>query len=87
MDLTTAFENAQQKVKTLSQKPDNQELLQLYSHFKQATVGDINEERPGGFDFVAIAKYNAWERLIGTEKDVAAAKYIELVNSLLNKYN
>jgi diazepam-binding inhibitor (GABA receptor modulating acyl-CoA-binding protein) len=87
MDLNTAFENAQQRVKTLSQKPDNQELLQLYSHFKQATEGDINEERPGGFDFVAIAKYNAWERLKGTEKDVAAAKYIELVDALLIKYN
>jgi diazepam-binding inhibitor (GABA receptor modulator, acyl-CoA-binding protein) len=72
--------------KRFTSKPSNEELLKLYSLYKQAKEGDNNEERPGGFDFVAAAKYNSWLALKGKSKEDAASAYIELVNGLSTKY-
>ena len=60
MSLEDQFNAAQAKSKTLAQKPSNDVLLKLYSLFKQGAVGDVNVERPGGFDFVGAAKFDAW---------------------------
>ncbi|MFY8126786.1 MAG: acyl-CoA-binding protein [Chitinophagaceae bacterium] len=69
--------------KTLSQKPDNETLLKLYSLYKQATEGDVNGEAPSNpFDFVAKAKYNAWEQIKGTSKEDAMVQYINLIAQL-----
>jgi diazepam-binding inhibitor (GABA receptor modulator, acyl-CoA-binding protein) len=69
--------------KTLSQKPDNETLLKLYSLYKQATEGDVNGEAPTNpFDFVAKAKYNAWEQIKGTTKEDAMQQYINLIAQL-----
>ena len=38
--------------------------------------------RPGGFDFKAIAKYDAWIGLRGTSKDAARQQYVDLVKVL-----
>jgi acyl-CoA-binding protein len=38
----------------------------LYGLFKQATVGDINGEKPGLLDFRKKAKYDAWNEFQGT---------------------
>jgi diazepam-binding inhibitor (GABA receptor modulator, acyl-CoA-binding protein) len=54
------LESAVDLTKKFTSKPSNEELLKLYSLYKQATEGDNKEERPGGFDFVAAAKYNSW---------------------------
>ncbi|MFZ6663188.1 acyl-CoA-binding protein [Peijinzhouia sedimentorum] len=87
MELKESFESAQVRIKQLTEKPDNQDLLKLYSLFKQATEGDVQGERPGGFDFAAIAKFNAWERLKGTSKEKAMEDYISTVDTLLEKYD
>jgi diazepam-binding inhibitor (GABA receptor modulating acyl-CoA-binding protein) len=76
------FEAAAQRAQQLPAKPSNMVLLQLYALYKQATEGDIEGDRPGGFDFKAIAKYDAWSGLNGTSKDAARQQYVELVNSL-----
>ena len=80
------FEEAVKRSKDLPQRPSNEELLKLYALYKQATEGDNIEERPGGFDFKAIAKYDAWKELTGKGKEVASSEYIELVDSLHHKY-
>lgn len=80
------FEEAVKKSKDLPQRPSNEELLKLYALYKQATDGDNNEERPGGFDFKAIAKHNAWEEEKGKSKEDAMNEYITLVNNLHQKY-
>ena len=36
------FEQAAEKVKNLKEKPSDEDLLEIYALFKQATVGDIN---------------------------------------------
>ena len=77
-----AFEEAVAKSKTLTERPSNDILLNLYALYKQVTEGDIKGERPGGFDFKGAAKYDAWESQKGKKPEVASKEYIELVNSL-----
>ena len=82
MNLKETFDTAVVTSKTLPEKPSNEILLKMYSLFKQATEGDVTGERPGGFDFKAIAKYNAWEEQKGKSSDEAMQEYIQLINSL-----
>lgn len=81
-DLRGMFTQAQQEVNTLSERPDNDTLLKLYALYKQATQGDAAGERPGGFDFVKRAKFDAWSAIKGTSADSAMKQYIDLVASL-----
>ncbi len=76
------FEAAAQRAQQLPAKPSNTVLLQLYALYKQATEGDATGPRPGGFDFKAIAKYDAWHQLAGLSQDDARQQYVELVNEL-----
>lgn len=81
-DLEKLFSAAQAAVKQLSTRPDDDSLLELYSWFKQATEGDATGSRPGAFDFVARAKFDAWQARKGARKDVAMRAYIKLVEHL-----
>lgn len=81
-DLKKAFEAAQAAARKLPSKPDNDTLLELYSYYKQATEGDAAGDRPGAFDFVARAKYDAWAARKGMSKDVAMKGYVKLVEHL-----
>jgi diazepam-binding inhibitor (GABA receptor modulating acyl-CoA-binding protein) len=85
MDLQK-FESAVERSKQLTKRPTNEELLQLYSLYKQATEGDATGERPGGFDFKAIAKYDAWSELKGKPKEQAMEEYVSLVERLHQQY-
>jgi len=80
------FEEAAAKSKQFTKRPSNEELLQLYSLYKQATEGDVTGERPGGFDFKAIAKFDAWSELKGKSKDNAMEEYVSLVEKLNQLY-
>ncbi|WP_027000562.1 acyl-CoA-binding protein [Eisenibacter elegans] len=82
MDLQAALQEAVEKSKQLTQRPSNEVLLQLYAFYKQATEGDVSGDRPGMFDMKGRFKYDAWEKLKGMGKDVAAKSYIDLINSL-----
>jgi len=83
MDLKSLFEEAVANSKTLSEKPSNETLLQLYSLFKQGSEGDVNIDAPSNpFDFVSKAKYEAWAALKGKTSEAAMQEYIDLVNKL-----
>ena len=83
MDLKQAFEQAAADSKQLPEKPDNQVLLQLYSLYKQGSIGDVNTAPPANsFDFVNKAKYDAWAALKGKSSQEAMQEYIDLVNKL-----
>jgi acyl-CoA-binding protein len=81
-ELDTEFRRATEDVKQLPSRPDNDTLLKLYALYKQATDGDVNGPKPGFFDFVNTAKYEAWTRLRGMQVSEARQKYIELVRQL-----
>ena len=80
--LQSSFEKAQEEVNDLPDRPDNNTLLKLYALFKQATQGDASGERPGSFDFVRRAKFDAWEEIKGTSTEDAMQQYVDLVASL-----
>jgi len=82
MELQQQFEAAVARSRELATRPSNEDLLNLYGLFKQATEGDATGERPGGFDFKAIAKFDAWEELKGKTKEQAMQEYIALVDRL-----
>lgn len=83
MELQQQFEQAVINSKTLTEKPDNETLLKLYSLYKQATEGDNTEAGPSNaFDFVAKFKHEAWAKLLGLSKEAAMQQYIDLVTKL-----
>ena len=81
-DIKSRFDAAAAAAKQTRKKPDNATLLKLYSYYKQATDGDVKGDRPGGFDFVAGAKYDAWSKLTGMSADDAMQNYIRQVEKL-----
>ena len=81
-DLATRFVQAQQDVNLLADRPGNDTMLKLYALYKQATQGDAAGERPGAFDFVKRAKFDAWSGVKGTPAEAAMQQYIDLVASL-----
>ena len=83
MELKELFEQSVAVSKTLPEKPDNATLLQLYSLYKQATEGDVAGDEPSNpFDFVARAKYDAWQNQKGKAKETAMQEYVDLVTKL-----
>lgn len=81
-EIKSRFDAAAAAAKQTRKKPDNATLLKLYSYYKQATDGDVKGDRPGGFDFVAGAKYDAWAKLTGMSADDAMQNYIRQVEKL-----
>ncbi|MDB5884225.1 MAG: acyl-coA-binding protein [Polaromonas sp.] len=81
-DLKAAFEKALLDSKNLSERPDNATLLKLYAFYKQGSIGDNLEAKPGFSDMVARAKWDAWSRLKGTPQEAAMQQYIDLINEL-----
>lgn len=81
-DLKEQFEKASVAVKTLTERPDDNTMLQLYALYKQGSSGDVDGPKPGFFDFVGTAKYEAWGKLAGTSQDDAQQQYIEFVKKL-----
>ena len=81
-DLKTKFEAAQADSKNLSERPDNSTLLKIYALYKQASVGDNVEKKPGFSDMVGRAKWEAWNNIKGTSSEDAMQQYIDLIESL-----
>ncbi|MBW8368581.1 MAG: acyl-CoA-binding protein [Arenimonas sp.] len=81
-DLKAQFQKAAQDVMSLVDRPDNDTMLRLYGLYKQGSEGDVSGPKPGFFDFVGTAKYEAWEKLAGTQPEDAMKKYVDLVKKL-----
>jgi diazepam-binding inhibitor (GABA receptor modulator, acyl-CoA-binding protein) len=81
-DLKSQFESAVANSKNLSERPDNATLLKIYALYKQATVGDNTEKKPGFGDMVGRAKWDAWNSVKGTSSDDAMQQYVDLIESL-----
>ncbi len=83
---TVDFESAQTRVKQLKTTPGADELLELYALYKQATVGDVQGDRPGMLDFKGRAKWDAWSARKGLAKEAAMQSYVDVVARLEAKY-
>ncbi len=82
-ELQARFEKAGTDVNSLSERPGPQDLLKLYSLFKQATKSDADGKRPGRINPVARAQYDAWKALEGTSQEDAMRQYAEHAETLI----
>lgn len=73
-------------VQELTKRPSDDELLELYGLYKQATVGDNDTAEPGMFNLKAKYKWKSWTKLKGTSQEDGEKKYIKLADELLQKY-
>jgi acyl-CoA-binding protein len=80
--LKSQFEAAVANSKSLTERPDNGTLLKIYALYKQATVGDNTEKKPGFTDMVGRAKWDAWNGFKGTTDKEAMQQYVDLIESL-----
>lgn len=81
-DIDARFQQAVSDSTSLSQRPDNDTMLNLYALYKQGTQGDVSGKRPGMLDPVGRAKHDAWTAKKGMNQDDAKSAYAELVDSL-----
>ncbi len=86
MSNSKEFLIAAETVKQLSKSPETEELQILYGLYKQATVGDVNVEKPGFLNFKESKKWEAWNTYKGLGQYDAEVKYILYVNDLIQKY-
>ncbi|KAI7726980.1 hypothetical protein M8C21_011405 [Ambrosia artemisiifolia] len=83
MGLKEEFEEYADKVKTLTKKPSDADLLILYGLFKQATVGPVDTARPGMFSMKERAKWDAWKAVEAKTKEEAMNDYITKAKQLI----
>ncbi|XP_030895546.1 enoyl-CoA delta isomerase 2, mitochondrial isoform X1 [Leptonychotes weddellii] len=76
------FESAVNQVKLLKKDPGNEVKLKLYALYKQATEGPCNTPKPGLFDLINKAKWDAWNALGDLPKETARQNYVDLVSGL-----
>jgi len=89
MSTQTQFKTAAEEVQRLEAKPTNEEKLKLYGLYKVATNENFSKaERPGMFDLMGKAKYNAWaaNANAGMTPTKAQQEYTEYVDALKEKY-
>ncbi|XP_078046432.1 acyl-CoA-binding protein-like isoform X2 [Augochlora pura] len=86
MSLDQKFQEACASVKDLSKRPTDNELLELYALFKQATDGDVNTTRPGMLDLKGKAKWDTWKAKQGMSKDSAKEAYIKMAETIVKNY-
>jgi diazepam-binding inhibitor (GABA receptor modulator, acyl-CoA-binding protein) len=79
------FASAKTRVEKFSKRPSNDELLELYSLYKQATDGDVSGSRPGMLDLKGRAKFDAWAKRKGISAEDAMKKYVAVVDQLETK--
>jgi diazepam-binding inhibitor (GABA receptor modulating acyl-CoA-binding protein) len=75
--LAKHFDEAAKQIKLIKTKPSSDDLLKLYSLYKQANEGDNTTEQPSFYQLEAKAKWNAWNTQKGKSKEQAKHEYVE----------
>ncbi|KAA8895796.1 acyl CoA binding protein-domain-containing protein [Sphaerosporella brunnea] len=82
------FQDAVAIVRKLKVAPDYAEMLKLYAHFKQVTVGDLpaGADKPAFYNMTERRKFEAREPIRGMSAKDAEKIYIKFVDELIEKY-
>ncbi|XP_061569908.1 acyl-CoA-binding domain-containing protein 5A isoform X2 [Cololabis saira] len=64
-------------------QPSNDMMLKFYSYYKQATIGECDIPRPGFWDAVGKAKWDAWNNLGDMSREEAMAAYVDEMKLIL----
>lgn len=85
-DLDTRFQEAFEIASKMTQASLPQDVqLRLYAFYKQATFGSANYNQSEHFDLRNAFKTNAWIQISHLSVKESKEKYIEIINSLLDK--
>lgn len=76
------FNEAVKSLDSLPEEPPNDVKLKLYALYKQATVGKCTASKPGVFDLVGKAKWDAWNTLGDMPQEKAQEEYAALIGQL-----
>ena len=60
---------------------DDDRLL-FYAFYKQVTEGDVKGSQPYAINFVARAKWDAWNKVKGLSKEDAMQQYVDLLSQM-----
>ncbi|XP_065429276.1 diazepam-binding inhibitor-like 5 [Chrysemys picta bellii] len=80
------FEKVVAMVREMKVPISEQEKLEIYSLYKQATIGDINIPCPCATDVTGKAKWEGWNGRKGMSKADAMKNYIAKAEELKKKY-
>ncbi|XP_045508166.1 acyl-CoA-binding domain-containing protein 5 isoform X1 [Colias croceus] len=69
--------------KTGSYQPSNEMMLKFYSYFKQGTEGTCTKPKPGFWDVINRAKWEAWMKLGNMSKEDAMKAYVEELHKII----
>ncbi len=83
MGISEDFAGAQERIKSLTTRPSNADLLELYALYKQGSAGDVTGAQPSRFNLKDRAKYDAWATKKGLSAEAAQKAYVALVDRLL----
>lgn len=64
-----------------------EEKLNMYSLYKQATIGNVTSPRPGLLDMLGRAKWDAWAKLKDMNPYEAKWRYVDALLKALNKHS
>ncbi|CAH1114346.1 unnamed protein product [Psylliodes chrysocephalus] len=87
MSLDNRFQKVADEIRRLKTKPDDEDLLEIYGLYKQATMGDINRDRSllSIEDLKGRAKWEAWHLMKGIKQDEAKEQYIYKAQKLIEE--
>lgn len=85
--INKSFNTSVEIINKLNKTPSNDELLDLYKYYKQATIGNNNTVESYKINFKAHAKWDAWNSIKNMSKESAMQKYIDLTLKFASKYN
>lgn len=81
-EIQIAFDAVSSAVRASSAALSNEQMLELYGLFKQATHGDVTTSRPGMFDPRGRAKWDAWKARSGMTREDAMVTYIRVARDM-----
>jgi acyl-CoA-binding protein len=85
-DLDTRFKEAVEIASNMTQASLPQDVqLRLYAFYKQATYGTLSYNHSESYDLRNAFKTNAWIQISHLSIDESKERYIEIINSLLEK--
>ncbi len=85
-DLDIRFQEAVETASKMTQASIPQDVqLRLYAFYKQATIGSLNFNHSENSDLRNAFKTNAWFQISHLSINEAKEKYIETINSIVQK--
>lgn len=78
--LNEEFEEATKKAEIKIKNYSDNDKLEIYKYYKQATIGDINIVKPSFLYFKDRAKWDTWNSVKGLTQNEAMKLYIKKIN-------